>query len=419
MTIRTAAPSAGELVRPRVLDILRNDSFRVVSMVAPAGYGKTAVLRSWTHDGRPFHYVQPSAVRDDGADLLFLVRRALDTGEPYVLAVDGIGAPSPNLLMSLFLHVHSAPEGSLLLLASRRPIDWANAVDIPPSVVRQIGPAELVFTPGEAAEVLAASAVELDDVDMARLYGRTRGWPIAQYLSALLLRDVAEPARVVDEIVADEGELAPDLVSRLLSSSPAGARRFLTRTSVLMTMSGPLCDWLLEESGSEARLADLADRNMLVAPVHGDAQAYRYQRLFGELLRAELNDRRPDAAAYLHLRAGDWFAARGDDVAARWHRQAAHTSARNRGGSSVPNERITPGAPDMSLAELQVLAFLPSHMSFQAIGVRLGRSGSAIQRLAIGIYRKLGVISRRDAVERALVLGLVRSDQLSVPSATT
>src|SRR4051794_13901090 len=305
----TAHLGAGAVFRPRVLDLLRQDNRRIVSMVAPAGYGKTTVLQSWPDDGRPLHYVQPSAVRDDGTDLLFRVRRALDTGAPYVLAVDGIGAPSPNLLMSLFLHVHSAPTGSLLLLASRRPIDWANAVDVSPSTVSQIGPADLGFTPAEAADVLAASGLELGDADAARLFHRTRGWPIAHYLSALLLRGVSDPLPVVDQIVADDGELARGLASRLLTTSPASTRRFLTRTSVLMTLSGPLCDWLLDASDSDRRLADLAEHNMLVAPVHGELGTYRYQRLFGELLRSELNDRRPEASTFLHLRAGDWFAA--------------------------------------------------------------------------------------------------------------
>src|SRR3954451_10740389 len=189
----STAEHLGALFRPRVLELLHPDSSRVVSISAPAGYGKTTALRSWPQDGRRFHYVQPSAVRDDGSDVLFLVRRALDTGVPYVLAVDGIGAPSPSLLMSLFLHVHSAPAGSSLLLSSRRPIDWASALAVPTRDVRQIGPAELAFTPEEATQLLAASAVEIDAADAYRLFDRTRGWPIAQYLSALLLRDAPDP----------------------------------------------------------------------------------------------------------------------------------------------------------------------------------------------------------------------------------
>src|SRR5947209_8060609 len=375
---RTSARlDTGEIVRPRVLDLLRGGVWPVVSMVAPAGFGKTTALRSWPLDGRPFHYVQPSAVRDDGTDLLVLVRRALDTGPPYVLAVDSMGAPSPNVLLSLFLHVHSAPTGSRLLLSSRRPIDWARALDVSTSSVRQIRPADLVFTPQEAAGVLVARGVELDGSAAGRLLDRTRGWPIAQYLSALLLRDVADPGPVVDEIVSDGGELARGLVARLLIRSPASTRRFLTRTSILRKLSGPLCDWLLDTSDSEVRLADLAEQNMLVAAVDGEEGAYRYQRLFGGLLRAELNDRRPGATALLHRRAGEWFDGRGDDLAAQWHRQAAHSSAQHVGGSSVGTEALAPGPPDMSLAELQVLAFLPSHLSFEDIGVRLGRSGSS------------------------------------------
>lgn len=410
----SAGLGTGAIFRPRVVQLLGGASHRVVSMVAPAGYGKTTVLRDWPHDGRPFHYVQPSAVRDDGAELLFRVRRALDTGAPYVLAVDGIGAPSTQLLMSLFLHVHSAPLGSSLLLSGRRPIDWATALDVAPSAVRQIGPAELTFTAEEAADVLAACGAVVDADQAEELYSRTSGWPIAHYLCGLILRESHDPTATVRAIVADDGELARGLTSRWLAGLPATTRRFLTRTSVLTALTGPLCDWLLEATDSDRRLADLADQNMLVLPVYGAQGSYRYQRLFGELLRAELNDRRPEAAAYLHVRAGDWFAIRGDDVAARWHRQAAHSAARNGVRADISDE-LPRLAPDMSLAELQVLAFLPSHLSFDEIGMRVGRSGPAIQNFAIGIYRKLGVVSRRDAVERALVLGLVASDELHPP----
>ena len=102
-------------------------------------------------------------------------------------------------------------------------------------------------------------------------------------------------------------------------------------------------------------------------------------------------------------------------MAARWHRQAAHSASRNGARADVSDELQSLGVPDMSLAELQILAFLPSHLSFDEIGMRVGRSGGAIQGFAIGIYRKLGVISRRDAVERGLVLGLVASDELQRP----
>jgi LuxR family maltose regulon positive regulatory protein len=44
-------------------------------------------------------------------------------------------------------------------------------------------------------------------------------------------------------------------------------RVFLTRTAVLERMCGPLCDAVLELSGSAAILADLAQSNLLLVPL--------------------------------------------------------------------------------------------------------------------------------------------------------
>lgn len=68
----------------------------------------------------------------------------------------------------------------------------------------------------------------------------------------------------------------------------------------------------------------------------------------------------------------------------------------------------TPGA-DWSLtsAELRVLRFLPSHLSFREIADRLYVSPNTVKTHARGIYRKLGVSSRGNAVDRARGAGLV------------
>jgi LuxR family maltose regulon positive regulatory protein len=68
----------------------------------------------------------------------------------------------------------------------------------------------------------------------------------------------------------------------------------------------------------------------------------------------------------------------------------------------------TAGA-DWSLtsAELRVLRFLPSHLSFREIADRLYVSPNTVKTHARGIYRKLGVSSRGNAVDRARAAGLV------------
>ena len=66
-------------------------------------------------------------------------------------------------------------------------------------------------------------------------------------------------------------------------------------------------------------------------------------------------------------------------------------------GSAVP----------LTTAEIRVLQFLPSHLSFPQIGQRLFLSQNTVKTHALSIYRKFGVSSRSDAVLKAQALGLV------------
>ena len=66
----------------------------------------------------------------------------------------------------------------------------------------------------------------------------------------------------------------------------------------------------------------------------------------------------------------------------------------------------------LTTAELRVLQFLPSHLSFPQIGERLFLSQNTIKTHALSIYRKFAVSSRSEAVARAQQLGLVEPPAL-------
>jgi LuxR family maltose regulon positive regulatory protein len=68
-----------------------------------------------------------------------------------------------------------------------------------------------------------------------------------------------------------------------------------------------------------------------------------------------------------------------------------------------------PGPSLLTTAELKVLQYLPSHLSFPEIGQRLYLSRHTVKSQALSAYRKLGVSSRSQAVERASELGLLAS----------
>ena len=66
------------------------------------------------------------------------------------------------------------------------------------------------------------------------------------------------------------------------------------------------------------------------------------------------------------------------------------------------------GASSLTTAELRVLQYLPTHLSFEQIGKELFVSRNTVKTQAISAYRKLGVSSRTEAVERSQSLGLLQ-----------
>jgi LuxR family maltose regulon positive regulatory protein len=65
---------------------------------------------------------------------------------------------------------------------------------------------------------------------------------------------------------------------------------------------------------------------------------------------------------------------------------------------------------DLTPAELRVLQFLPTHLSFPQIAGQVFVSPNTVKTQAQGVYRKLGVSSRREAVEQARAAGLLDPD---------
>jgi len=70
------------------------------------------------------------------------------------------------------------------------------------------------------------------------------------------------------------------------------------------------------------------------------------------------------------------------------------------------------GAWAMSLtgAELRLLPYLATHLTFAEIATRLYVSRNTVKTEAVAIYRKLGATSRSEAIERAVEVGLLESN---------
>jgi len=68
-----------------------------------------------------------------------------------------------------------------------------------------------------------------------------------------------------------------------------------------------------------------------------------------------------------------------------------------------------PGRPPLTPAELRLLPYLQTHLTADRIAERLSVSSWTVKTEVKAIYRKLGVSSRDDAVQKAAAIGLLSS----------
>lgn len=110
----------------------------------------------------------------------------------------------------------------------------------------------------------------------------------------------------------------------VLARLPSEQVDFLIRTAVLAELSGPLCDAVLETTGSGARLEELEDANLFLVPLDNRRERYRYHYLFREWLLMELRHRTPDIEQVLTARASDWCERHGSPDQAIEYALAGH-----------------------------------------------------------------------------------------------
>ena len=126
--------------------------------------------------------------------------------------------------------------------------------------------------------------MELGDAEIESLIERTEGWPVGLYFGALTLNAGGIEATAGLAFSGDDRLVADYLRSEVLARLSVDEVQFLTRTSVVDRLSGPLCDALLDATGSADVLQSLEHSNLLLVALDDRHEWYRYHGLFRELL---------------------------------------------------------------------------------------------------------------------------------------
>src|SRR5207245_9949648 len=97
------------------------------------------------------------------------------------------------------------------------------------------------------------------------------------------------------------------LSDEVLAQQSPEMQAFLLHTSVLDRLSGPLCEAVTGQEGSQAMLEALEEANLFVVSLDDERRWYRFHYLFAEVLYSQLQQAKPDLVPELHRRASDWY----------------------------------------------------------------------------------------------------------------
>jgi len=338
-------PRLERLPRSRLVARLDESMARdLVLVCTPAGFGKTTLLADWAQksqwpvawlsldpdDNDPvrfWRYVAASLERGNagagGEVLSLLAPPNVASSHEVVTALLSELEARPDELVLVFDDYHlieSAPiHESLSFFLTHLPpklhlvIASRNDPPLPLARLRardrlaELRAADLRFTPEESRSFLQEVwGLRLSPGIAAALEARTEGWAVGLQLAALSLQGRSDPDAFVEGFTGTHRYVLDYLSEEVLVRQPERVRTFLLRTSILERLSGPVCDAVTGDTDGQDVLEELERANLFLIPLDEERHWYRFHHLFGDLLRARLQEAEADRVANLHRRAAAW-----------------------------------------------------------------------------------------------------------------
>ena len=353
------------VARPRLLNRLDEGLERKLTLVsAPAGFGKTTLVRQWLADRyeiypttgnivpkiawvsldpgdndpvRFWRYIitacQASGFLNGQTALEQLITPLQPAYHPVALQVvlvsilneltrlDGLNLliledyhviTSPQLHETLTFFLENLPPSFHLVIITRHDPPLPLARLRGQGELNEIQQADLRFSSQETWDFLQEnSSYQFSQETVRQLDQRLEGWAVGLRLLLVALQSSQTQPRFEQLLHTFAGSHRPIqdyFVTEVLDVLPTALQNFILQTSVLERLTPALCAALTGEADSEKWLETLARSNLFLEPLDDSGEWYRYHALFAGAMQQEVRRRfGADTLAELYNRASGWF----------------------------------------------------------------------------------------------------------------
>lgn len=321
---------------------------RLISVTAPAGYGKTTALAQFSArfeaqggitawlsldaaDNDPLRFVRYVAAALHQADTDLGRHTLAQFGGGTMASLDAVlasllddltGCDRPLLLVLDDFHlIHNdelhrklewlcsyLPPGVCLAIASRTRLPLSVSQLRLRDELLELDAAQFSLGLDETADFVAqVSGTALDRRQIETLHHLTEGWIAGLQLASLALREADDEATFLAEFSGTDRDITDYLGEQVLDSLRPSLREFLLATAPLDRFCAELCDEVLDRDDSGALLAEIQERNLFLSGLDRSRTWFRYHHLFADYLRARSRALRPALMPAVCARASAWF----------------------------------------------------------------------------------------------------------------
>lgn len=340
--------------RPRLLDKLSQgyqQHHRLLLINAPAGFGKTTLVRAWvetvqaptawftieTGDAAPRQFLNYlvsaicQALPELGKTLLsvmtatpplpidyiltLLVNQVSESKDPLIIVLDDYhNTDSPEIDKILSFLLDHLPTTTTLVVTTRTTPAFSQVRQRARDQVTEVTMRDLRFTSAETEDFFCINfGLHLESEVLTYLKRVTQGWAAGLQLLAMNLNEETALKDILKSLKENRIYTAEYLTREVLEGQPEGIQSMLYCASALDKINPELAAamLLIDEPSAHHWLTAIQKQNLFLFPLESPSDWYQLHPLFRDVLQKKAEYILPGQKRILHGRASIWYESQG------------------------------------------------------------------------------------------------------------